>query len=118
MDVSNTKIHCPVNTLVVQYSLVVPPSFTLHREEFVEEDLIQQFRHASIEEKQPFFFKWFRTNVSLTNQLFPLDISLFNEESQLVISMLSQFLGLDADRFFLELLMSLLFKMSMSQSDS
>ena len=55
--------------------------------------------------------------MSLSNQPFPLDINLFNEESQLVISMLSQFLGLDPDRFLPELLMSLLFKMSMIQSD-
>ena len=81
MDVSKTKILYPVNILVVWDSLAVPPSFTLNTKEFVEEDLIQQFRHAAIEEKQPFFSKFFRNDVSLTNQPFPLDINLFNEES-------------------------------------
>ena len=56
--------------------------------------------------------------MSLTNQTFPLDITVFNEESQLVISMLSQFLGLYADKFVPELLMIVLFKMSMIQSES
>ena len=82
MDVSNTKILFPVKSLAVQDSLAFPPSFTLNREEFVEEDLIQKFRHETIEEKQPFLSRFFRIDVSLTNQPFPLDTVLFNEESQ------------------------------------
>ena len=64
------------------------------------------------------FSKCFRTDVSLSNETFPLDINLFNEESKLVISMLSQFLGLDTNIFVPELLMSLLFKINISQLES
>ena len=61
-----------------------------------------------------FFSKCFKTDVSTTGLPFPLDIILFNEESHMVISMLIQFLGLDTYRFVPELLLSFIFKMSMS----
>ena len=56
--------------------------------------------------------------MSIADQPFPLDVSPFNEESQLVISMLSQFLGLDTDIFVSKLLLSLLYEMRMSNPDS
>ena len=89
MDLAKTNITRHVNALVIRYSLTVPPSFTLIQEDFNDEDLIQSFRHATLEQKQPFFSKCFRSNVSLANQAFPLDVNLFNEETKLVVSMLS-----------------------------
>ena len=94
------------------------PSFTQSREEFVEEYLIQLFRNENVEEKQPFFSKCFTYDVSLANQPFPLDVNLFNEETKLVISMLIQLLGIDAYKFLPGVLMSMLLKISMSQSES
>ena len=55
--------------------------------------------------------------MSHQNQDFPVDTNLFNKESKLVISLMSQFLGLDTDRYVTELLMILLFKVSTSQSE-
>ena len=51
----------------------------------------------------------------LQTQSFPLDINLFNEETKLFISLISQFLGLDTDRYVTKLLMSLSFRTSTSQ---
>ena len=118
MDSAKTKILCPVNALVIRYYLIILPSFTLRWEDFIEEDLIQSFRHVTIEEKKPLFSKCFRYDVSLTNQRFPLDVNMFNEETKLVISMLSQLLGIYKDMFVPALLISMLFKVSMSQSES
>ena len=101
MDAAKNKILFLVNSLVIRDSLEVPPSFTSNHEELVEEDLIQQFWLIAIEDKQIVLSKCFKIDVFPANQPFPLDISLFNEESQLVISMLSQFLDLDAHRFIL-----------------
>ena len=89
MDPAKTKIPFPVNSLVIRDSLEVPPSFTLKQEEFVEEYSIQQFRHADVKQNQFFYSKCFEIDVSIADQPFPLDVSLFNEESHLVVSMLS-----------------------------
>ena len=53
-----------------------------------------------------------------TNQPFPPDVNMFNEVTKLIVSMLSQFLGLDIDIYVLESVMSLLFRFSMSESES
>ena len=67
MDLTKSKIICHINALIVWDTLTIPPTFTQEREEFNEENLIQYFRHATIEEKQPFFSKCFRLDVSLDN---------------------------------------------------
>ena len=51
----------------------------------------------------------FQPDVSLYNQDFPMDTIVFNGETQSVISLMSQFLGLDIDKYVTESLMSLLF---------
>ena len=89
MDSARSRILCHVNALVIRDSLEVPPSFTLSKEEFVKENLIQQFRHADVKQNQFFYSKCFEIDVSIADQPFPLDVSLFNEESHLVVSMLS-----------------------------
>ena len=43
-----------------------------------------------------------------------MEASLFNEETQFVISLISQFLGLDTDRYVTELLKSFFFKVNTS----
>ena len=48
--------------------------------------------------------------MSLKNQVFVVDTSLFNDETQLVISLMNQFLGLDTDIYVTQLLISVLFK--------
>ena len=57
------------------------------------------------------------SDVSLNNQAFPVDTNLFNEETKLVISLMSQFLGLDTDKYVIELLMSLIFRVSTNQAE-
>ena len=98
MDAAKSKIICHVNALVSRDSLTVPPTFTQNHEEFNEEYLIQFFKHAVVEQKQPFFLKCFRSHISLDNQPFPLDVNLFNEEIKIIVSMMSQFLRLDTYR--------------------
>ena len=56
--------------------------------------------------------------MSLQNKAFPVDSNMFNDETQLVISLMSHFLGLDTHIYVTELLMSFLFKVSTSPSES
>ena len=62
--------------------------------------------------------KSIKPEISIENDHFPLDIDMFNEESQCVISLLSQFLGLNSDRFVSKVVLSLLFRLSMYQPKS
>ena len=86
MDYTRCKILFPINALVIRKTLEVPLSFTLNWEYFVKENLIEQFRHAVVEEKQVFYSKILKLDVSVADEPFPFDINMFNEESQLVIS--------------------------------
>ena len=97
MESNKSKILRTINSLVVRDALEVPQSFTQNLEYFAEESLIEQFRHAVAEEKQIFNSKSLKPEISIESEPFPLDIGLFNEETQWVISLLSQFLGLDND---------------------
>ena len=56
-----------------------------------------------------FFKRCFKPEVESSNQPFRVDVTLFNKETKCVVTMLCQFLGLDIDKYILEILMSLLF---------
>ena len=76
------------------------------------------YRHATVEIKQYLLVKILKLDVLVENVPFPLDIDLFNEESLCVLSLLCQFLGLDSDRFVLEVLLRLLSRLSLHQLKS
>ena len=76
-----SKIIFPINSFVVRDSLEVPQSFTQNLEYFTEENLIEQFRHAVVEEKQIFYSKIPKLDISVETEPFPFDINMFNEES-------------------------------------
>ena len=80
MEFTRSRILFPINSLVIRDSLEVPSSFTLNQEDFVKENLIEQFIHAAIEEKQIFYSNSVKTVVSIADEPFPLDISMFIEE--------------------------------------
>ena len=53
----------------------------------------------------------------MENVHFPLDISMFNEESQFVFSLLCEILGLASDKIVPETFLRLLFRLSLHQLD-
>ena len=75
--------------MVVRDSLEVPQSFVQNLGDFNEEILIEQFKHVVAEEKQIFFSKSLKPEISIEIEPFSLDIDLCNEESRWVISLLS-----------------------------
>ena len=81
MDSNQSKILCPINSLVVRDTLEVSQSFAQNLEYFMEESVIELYRHATIEEKQAFMSESLKLDISVENEPFPLDIDLFNEES-------------------------------------
>ena len=68
-----------------------------------------------MEQKQAIFSSCFKPDVSLQNQAFPVSSNMFTDETQSIISLISQFLGLDTNSYVTASLMSLLFKVSTGQ---
>ena len=68
-----------------------------------------------MERKQAIFSSCFKPDVSLQNQAFPISSNMFTDETQSIISLISQFLGLDTNSYVIDSLMSLLFKVSTGQ---
>ena len=81
MDSNRSKILFPINALVVRDSLELPQLFTQNLDYFAEESLIEQFKHAIIEDKRIFYSKIINPDISIETKHFPIDINLFNEES-------------------------------------
>ena len=115
MDTTNSKILCPLSLLVIRNTLSAPDEFSQKSKEYNEESIVQYFRESIVEKKQDFFKICFKLDVQLHNQPFLVDVILFNEENQHVITIMSQFLGLDTDKYIIEPLMSLLFTLSTCQ---
>ena len=70
MDSTRSKILFPINSLVIRELFEVPLSFTLNQEYFIEENLIEQFRHVVEEEKQVFYSKNCKPDVSIADEPF------------------------------------------------
>ena len=102
MYVTSSKIPCPVNSLVIRKSLLVPDEFTLKYKDYNEDYVIQCFRESIIEKKHEFFKKYFKEDTEILDQPFPVDVGLFNEETHCIVTMLSHFLGLDTDKYITE----------------
>ena len=49
MDVTKSKILCPMSPLVFQNTFVVPTEFTQISKDFNEESVVQFFRESTIE---------------------------------------------------------------------
>ena len=63
MDSNQSKILCPINSLVVRDALEVPQSFSQNLEDFVEETVIELYMHATTKEKQAFLSKILKPEV-------------------------------------------------------
>ena len=99
MDATKSKISCPIIPLVIRNNFFVPVEFTQVSKEFNEESIIWYFMESTIEQKHVFFKTCFNPDILLQNHPFPIDSILFNEETQCVITIISQFLGLDTDKY-------------------
>ena len=86
--------------------------FIQKSKEYSEEGIVQCFRESTMEKREVFFISCFNPDTHLKYYAFPIDANEFNEETQCVITLMSQFLGRDIDKYINEPLMSLLFTLS------
>ena len=76
------------------------------------------FQRVFGREETSLFKKFFKPDINLFDQPFPINFSLFNEETQCIVTLLSQFLGIDNDKYIIEPLMTVLFVLSTFPIDS
>ena len=65
MDSIQSKIIFLINSQVVRDALEVPQYFTQNLEDFVEESVIEQYRHVAVEEKLECLSKSLKPEVSI-----------------------------------------------------
>ena len=65
-----------------------------------------------MEKKEAFFKSYLKPDAQLKNYPYPIDAEEFNEETQCIMTLLSQFLGMDTDKYVIESMMILLFTLS------
>ena len=118
MDAAKSKILCPINPLFIRNTFSIPVKFSQVSKDFNEESIIHYFRGSTVEQKRDFFNICFKPHIQLQNHPFHVDSSLFNKETQRIITLISQFLGLDTYKYVTETLMSMLFTFNTSQIES
>ena len=112
MNKSNSKILYSVQASVIWKSLDILDEFIHISQDYREEEIICCFRESTDESKETFLKTFSKPNGELIDLSYPIDLSQFNEETQLCISLAIQFLGLDTDAYVLEPLLSLFFVFS------
>ena len=99
MDASRSKILCPVSSLVIRNTLSVSAYFIQMSKEWKEEILVQFFREYSVEKKENFLKSCSKFDSQVLSNHFPIDYNMFNEETQSLLTLASQFLGLDTNKY-------------------
>ena len=118
MDASRSNILCLVNSLVIRNTLRVLADFSHMSNEYKEKNLLQFFQEYSIKQKEYFLKTCSKLEIYFLNHHFPIDYTLFNEETQSLLTLASQFFGLDTNKYIMKPLLSLVFTLSTCQVDS
>ena len=112
MDISRSKILFPASPLIIKNTFSVPEELSQKYREYSEERVVQNFTEADVEKKEEFFKTCFKPDTYLKHYTYPIDVEEFNEETQCITTLLSQFLGMDTDKYVTESMMILLFTLS------
>ena len=112
MNKSKYKIIFPVQAPEIRKALYVPDEFTHTSQEYKEESIIKLFLESTVKNKEAFLKSCLKPYAEVISLYYPIDPSLFNEETQWCITLASQFLGLDTNGYITEPLLSLLFFLS------
>ena len=118
MNKNTTRILCQVNENVICELLNVPENFPGNPEVFSEETLVQLYRECNSEVKNVFLSEILKTGHSVENLVLPLNVNIFWEEVQPVLSMLSKILGYDDDKFVAEVMLGFLSRTNLSHPES
>ena len=79
----------PVQDPDIRKALRVPDEFTHTSQEYKEESIIQFFQESTVENKEAFLESCSKPDAKVISRFYPIDLSLFNEETQWCITLAS-----------------------------
>ena len=112
MDKPKSRILLPIHASIIHKTLSVWDDFVCLSHEYKEENIIHFFQESAGKSNEAFLNSCSKLDSEVMHLSYPIDLVLFNEETQLCITLVSQFLGLDTNGYVTESLLSLLFVLS------
>ena len=118
MSRTNSKILCRIDEKVVRKVLSLPDNFPVNPESFNEQVLIELYKNCETEIRCQFLSSILKVVQLLEGLFFPYNVSIFIDEVQLVMSMVSQVLGLDNDRHASKVILGFLLSIGSTDPES
>ena len=105
MNSFGTKVLCLIDNNFVREALCFSESNHVESDKFNEEESISYYRDAGSESKVEFLSQVLKLNQVLENLTIPYSIDSFQPSVPSLLSLLSQIMGLDDDRFVIEVML-------------
>lgn len=118
MNATGSKILFQVNARTIRESLGLSESIAIQSKQFDEEKITKFYRDSTNEVKSQTLYKILKPSESIQDMSFPYDVNIFQDEVQVVFSVLSQILGLDNDKLVIEVMLGFLMSLSQSELES
>ena len=115
MSRTKSKILCKVDAKTVRGLLSLPDNFLDSCESLNEHALIEMYKNCRTEVRCQFLSNILKHGQSLEGIFMPYNVDIFKKEVHLVMSLVSQILGLDNDIHIREVILG--FLLSISSSD-
>ena len=112
MSHTMSKILCKVDAKSVHGILNLPDNFPYSCDSLNENVLIEMYKNCATEVRCQFLSNILKTGQSLEGLFFPYNVNIFKKEVQLVMSLVSQILGLDNDIHISEVILGFLLSIS------
>ena len=117
MNKNATRILCQVNANVI-YEVLNVPNILLENTEPYWRTLVQVYRECKSKIKNVFLTWILKVGDVVESLSFPVDVCLFWEKVQLVLSILSQILGYDDDKSVTKVMIGFLLKTNLPEPET
>ena len=118
MSRATSKILYRVNVKSIHEVLSLPDNFPVIPESFNEQVLIELYKNCETEIRCQFLSSILKVGQSLEGLFLPYNVSIFRDEVQLVMSVVSQVLGLDNDKHVSEVILGFLLSIGSNDPES
>ena len=108
MSHTTSKILCKVDVKTVRGILSLPDNFPSSCESLNEQVLIEMYKNCRTEVRCQFLSSILKDGQLLEGLFIPYNVNIFKKEVQLVMSLVSQILGLDNDIHISEVILGFL----------
>ena len=118
MSHTNSKLLCRIDVKYVRGMLSLPDSFPVNPKSFNEQVLIELCKNCQTEVRCHFLSNILRVGQSLEGLFLSYNVSIFKDEVQLVMSMVSQVLGLDNDKHVSKVILGFFLSIGSTDNES